>query len=794
MSSFDADEAAPIPPVSEERPRSESPLFTDEAWGSAARGVVLLVLLGMALTVTLRLSLGDAWRYDLLKKNDLPMHDRMVFILQMVGVGVGLGLGAVTAMLVPKLAQRFPPSTFEAWMWFLSPLILLPAPIVIMQHEVWRGRHEELLPIILFGGMLAEFFVHRSIVYRPALVDQWVRRLWDSDTKHAAASPPSERAADETIAGASAPAAVDSSPGKSRTVVPGLGHRALAYVRNNQAFFVVIAAGLAYGIFMSIFTVRWHHKLGTAIFDLGINNNLLFGGLHGHFNESSVIFPEDPAKYLANHVKWGIYSFLPIYVFYPKAETLLVIQSVSMGLGAIPLYLFCKDRLPKWWAAAIAICYLCYYPMHGANFYEMKLVPTAAAFVLMTVWLIDTKRYVWGGIFFLWTMIMREDLPVPLAVVGAVFLLSGRRPFAGLIMTVVAATWFVFLRFRFMNDVGSWWFPNMYKDLWAAPERGFQGVVKTLISNPAFTLKHIFVEKKFWYLMHLLVPLMFLPVRRWYGWAALVPGAILTLLVTDYAPPLMFSFQYVMVWAPYLFLAGAVVLAHTFRLPDGRPRAQAALIAMCLTSAGLSYNYGAFAMRDKALKSGYHKITFDFDEKDQARYRDLQALLKTIPEDATLAATEHVGAHLSSRVGFFTLRRGSHDVTYIVAAKDELSLGKTRRSIYRALQSKEYGLQGRFGEFLVLKKGAPTDKNDEIIDEWHLKRGSRKSRSDADDEEDDDEDEDEDDNSGRSISQRAPALRNENLSKEGDGDKTDQEDDEPDLDEEDAGENDQGME
>src|SRR5690606_10179611 len=265
----------------------------------------------------------------------------------------------------------------------------------------------------------------------------------------------------------------------------------------------------AYGAFMSFYTVRWHQKLGTAIFDLGINNNLLYGGLHGHFNESAIIFPEDPAKYLANHIKWGIYAFLPIYALVPRAETLLVIQSISLGLGAIPLYLFCKDRVAPWWAAAIALCYLAYYPMHGAYFYERKLVPTAAAVVLMSVWGIDTKRYLLGGIVFFWALIMREDMPMPLAMVGGVFLLSGRRPYAGLVMSVSALSWFIFVRFHLMNEVGSWWFPNMYRDLWAAPERGFQSVVKTLVSNPAFTLKHIFVEKKFWYMMHLLVPLMF---------------------------------------------------------------------------------------------------------------------------------------------------------------------------------------------------------------------------------------------------------------------------------------------
>lgn len=715
MSSFDDSEPAVVEPE-QVRANAANPAeisITSEAWGQVARGAALFALLGMALAVTFQLLFGSDWSTGFLQKNKIEMSHRLKLIAQVGAAGGIFATVPVILVLLRKTRRIFLPELIETWAWFLSPLILLPAPLVVMNHSVWTERHKDLLPLILFGGMLAEFFFSKSLTHVPVHAS----RLW------------------AYLCGTRESATVEPASNKGKTIVRWFDGKA--------ALLTVVIAALAYGAFMSFYTVRWHQKLGTAIFDLGINNNLLYGGLHGHFNESAIIFPEDPAKYLANHIKWGIYAFLPIYALVPRAETLLVIQSISLGLGAIPLYLFCKDRVAPWWAASIALCYLGYYPMHGANFYEMKLVPTAAAVVLMSVWGIDTKRYFLGGIFFFWALIMREDMPIPLAMVGGVFLLSGRRPYAGLIMSVSALSWFIFVRFHLMNEAGSWWFPNMYRDLWAAPERGFQSVVKTLVSNPAFTLKHIFVEKKFWYMMHLLVPLMFIPVRRWYGWAALLPGAVLTLLVTDYAPPLMFSFQYVMHWAPYLFLAAPVVLASYLSLPGGRTRAQAMLIAMCLMSLGLSYNYGAFAKRDRSLQSGYHRITFGFSDEERQRYRDLKALLKTIPASATVGATEHAGAHLSSRDKFYTLRRGSHGVTYIVARKKELSLDKTRRTIYQALNIEGYGVAGRFGEFVVLKKGAPQDKNEALIAEWGLHKASKKkSRSRRSSAHDDDEQQD----------------------------------------------------
>ena len=232
-------------------------------------------------------------------------------------------------------------------------------------------------------------------------------------------------------------------------------------------------------------------------------------------------------------------------------------------------------------------------------------------------------------------------------------------------MAAIATSWFVFLRFWLMEEAGDWWFPNMYEDLWSPGERGFRSVLKTLISNPYYTLSHVLVEKKLYYLLHLLVPVMFVPARRWYLWAAFVPGAVITLLVTDYDPPIMFTFQYVMYWAPFLFVAVVLFLAEAARRVDfGPQRAQAALVAVSLASLVLSYNYGAFAAREKSFRSGYHTISFTFSEAEKQRYADLRELITHLPPKASVAATERIGAHVSARRLFYSMRRGTHGADY----------------------------------------------------------------------------------------------------------------------------------
>lgn len=657
-------------------------------WARIGRALCVLALVGMGIGAWIWLTFHVELRQALLEKNELDGPLRVAFLVQLAvsaALGIAAGLGALgfrrPAHASGQLACA---QELEGWAWFLSPLMLTPAAIVFGQHQVWFNEHKTLLPIVLFFGLIAEVLLYQAFTHVP----RPVVRFFAGELPVKNELPP--------------------------------------FVRKHGLLALVLFLGLSYGLFMSMVTVRWHHMMGTATFDLGINNNLIYGGLAGKFNQSTVIFPDDPAKYIANHVKLGLYLFLPIYALFPRPETLLIIQSVILGLGAVPLFLFARRRIPEWTAVILAVAYLCYYPMHGANFTEMNLVPLAAPFIMGLVWALETERFKTAWVLFFVCIIMREDIPLPLAVLGLFFVLSGYRPRSGLAIFAISASWFVILRFKIMTDAGSWWFPNMYEDLWALPFKGFGGVIHTLLTNPTFVLKHIFVEKKLWYILHLMTPLLFLPARRWYLWAAFIPGAIITLLVTSYDPPLMFSFQYVMHWGPYLFLAAVLAIAALGRDADkltgtGEARQGAAAIAVGLVSLALTYNYGAFPQRDGSLSAGYHKIRFHMTPEDVEKLAHVRAVQAMIPESATVATTERLGAHLSSRLGFYTLRRGHHDVDYIVAEKSGLRLDRTKESILEGLTSGDYGVLSREGPFIVFKRGAETEDNEDVISEWNLR-------------------------------------------------------------------------
>ncbi|HEY0467975.1 MAG TPA: DUF2079 domain-containing protein [Polyangiaceae bacterium] len=667
----DRDSEEPPEPVAQDRSQPD-----EDRWGIGSRVLALSALLGSAILVWTQFAFQSRWIADFLENNKLESPDQRGRLVAGFVGGLVLGGAVGSAGLAWLWNKRRSWQLAEQWAWFLSPLIALPIMPIVFRYKPWQNRHQALLLVALVGALVVETLLVRSLASVPESVRVW----WQ-----------------------------------------GVIEQLPVVVRRQGPRTVVIAAALGYALFMSFYFVRWHYKLRTHNFDLSINNNLIYGGLHGKFLESTVVFPTEPGKYLANHAKFGTYLFLPIYALYPKPETLLVLQSFLLGLSALPLYGFARRHVSETMAAAVALVFLCYYPMHSANFSEFQNVPIATFFLFSLVWAAETRRWLICGLATAAALLLREDIPIGVAVIGGFLLLSGYRSFPGFIIATSALTYFVYLRFHVMDDAGEWWYPNMYKDLWADGEKGYKSVIKTLITNPLFVLQKLVVEKKLIYLLHLLVPVAFLPARRWYLWAAFVPGVFLTLLVTNYDPPSLFSFHYVMHWAPYLFLAVPLALEALGKSMDlGVISMRAAATTMVCVSLVLTYNYGAFAARASSLKGGYNFIDFNFEPREAERYARLHSLVELIPDDASVAATETVGPHVSSRVKMFTMRHGPMGAQFVLASSKELKLSRTKPTLKAALESGQYGVVKRVAEFVLLKKGADTSQNQQLVLDWQL--------------------------------------------------------------------------
>ena len=199
----------------------------------------------------------------------------------------------------------------------------------------------------------------------------------------------------------------------------------------------VVGAALFYALYMSRYTVYSHRRFQTYNFDLGQYDNIFWNcaawaplALHAarRIQGLELDLRDTPICRCS--------SCFPSTRFGRNAETLLIMQAFILGLGAIPIYLFAARRFAPLYAAVLAICYLLYPPLHGANFYDFHLQPLAATFVLFTIYFVDARRWVWCIAFVIVPSVSRRHLGRPRharALSGP----NGHRPRAGIVIAVV---------------------------------------------------------------------------------------------------------------------------------------------------------------------------------------------------------------------------------------------------------------------------------------------------------------------------------------------------------------------
>lgn len=470
------------------------------------------------------------------------------------------------------------------------------------------------------------------------------------------------------------------------------------------ALLAAMAGALAYGVFVSVMTIRYHQRLGTAAYDLGGYDNLFFNALHGRPLRGTVAVPSgENWSSLRTHAEFAIYVFLPFYALRPRAEALLCIQAFMVGIGAIPIYLLAARRIGRGGALLLAAAYLLFAPIHSGNFYDFHFQPLGSTLLLWCFYFLDAKRNVLFGLCFAMAIACREDVSLSLGITGLLMIAAGYRPKAGFVIAAISGVYFAFVRFYLMPHFGTWWFQDMYKDLLPAGDESLVGVLKTVVSNPLYTLGTLLTVEKLLHVLRLFLPLAFLPLRRPYLWPGFVPAVLTTILTTRYHPTTDTTFQYIFYWVPFLFL-GTLLALERIRAENGRETYVAAACAVAMATLVTSYQWGVVFQRE-TFASAWGRIELGpLTDNERQRLGFVRALGAMVPPAASLAVSENEAPQVSNRLTLFALKTGTEDADYVLYRKDSGNLGADQANA--ALAAGQYDLVKELGDFALLRRRA----------------------------------------------------------------------------------------
>ena len=430
-------------------------------------------------------------------------------------------------------------------------------------------------------------------------------------------------------------------------------HRILAAV-------AVAAIWATYGIFFSRLSIVNHHAFNTRTIDLGYYDNIFYQSIHGRPLGCSLI----KAGYHGSaHFDPLLVVLSPLYLLYPRAEMLLVLQAVWLGAGVVPVYLIAYEKLGRRApAVALAAMYALYPALHGANMYEFHSLSLLSSILLWLIYFLEKGSQRAYYLVLIPALLCREDVALILCFISVYAIISRRPGFARLGWTTIVVSLLYFAIVKrffmtsadiFMSGKDSLSFAYYYEDL-IPNKNGVAGIIVSVVTNPVFVIKTMVAEPKIVYLLTLFMPLCFLPFLAKTSRVMLGYGLLFTLLATRTA---VFSpaFQYSATLIPFAFALTPIALRQVedSALPaqlglDSRRLATALLGAALMSSLLVSWKFGGY-LENHFFRGGFSRITRGLTPAEKETYAWLDKTVASIPEGASVGTTNKLGCHVSNR-------------------------------------------------------------------------------------------------------------------------------------------------
>jgi uncharacterized membrane protein len=377
---------------------------------------------------------------------------------------------------------------------------------------------------------------------------------------------------------------------------------------------------------------RTYHSFG---FDLGLYNQVFWNTTQGRWFESTMTQANPvPHSQLGDHFTPIFLAVLPFYYLYPHPETLLVVQTAALALGAWPIYLLAKSKLPPGYAVLWVVVYFLFVPLAYMNLYDFHETAFSIAPLGFALYFLERGRRLWFVASLLVTFLVKEEM----ALIGAgfgLYVLLGKRDWKlGLAVLLGSIAAFeVILQVAIPYFAGGRAFPYI-ADRYAAVGGSPVGILRTAATNPVQIVRAVLQAKKVYFLIALFGPVLGLSAIA--GWSAiLVLPTLAYTLLSSYEPQFSFTSQYSAPLIPLIIGTSIIAMA---RVPERARTFVAAGVAA--SSLIFSWAYGDLPYS--------HKFDWSLFQM-QPRYASFVPAFDQISPDAPVSAENGFPSHLSER-------------------------------------------------------------------------------------------------------------------------------------------------
>jgi uncharacterized membrane protein len=153
--------------------------------------------------------------------------------------------------------------------------------------------------------------------------------------------------------------------------------------------------------------LRFEHFLSGKL-DLGNMMQTIWNTAHGRFFQFTDPYSTETVSRLGTHADFLLILLVPLYLLFPSAHTLLIVQAIIVSLGSVVIYLLGRKLFDsKLYSLLFALLFLMNPSVIRSSLYDFHAVVLATTFLLAAWYSGVSKKWGW---FVVWLVRLQGTL------------------------------------------------------------------------------------------------------------------------------------------------------------------------------------------------------------------------------------------------------------------------------------------------------------------------------------------------------------------------------------------------
>jgi uncharacterized membrane protein len=447
---------------------------------------------------------------------------------------------------------------------------------------------------------------------------------------------------------------------------------------------IMIMTIIIYSVVFSYYTILRHYSFRSNAWDLGIIVQSIASTVKGRlFTNNAELYYSPTGSYFGIHFAPILFLTVPFFYIAQTVETILVLQSIVLALGAIPVYFIAlytfKDKLS---ALLLSASYLLNPLLQGINWYDFHTQAFFPLFILSATYFLKRRKTIAYIFFIILTLSTLEQatyfvisyIPYCLYIKmremedSQKSRLYHRRFFAKILFPlttlIIVIMWYM-LSSKIKHIIN----PNPPQEIKAT--RGFKyldisdpvEIPSKVISNPELALKAFQYEifKKIFYIVITFAPTCFLALV---SPISLLPAFLWIFLacLSNWGPYYSLGFQYTAFTLPFTYIAtiDAIRIIYLKEINEIYNMKIIRRLSMIILLVGVILSIFLSPL-SPIHTVGSHEYFRDYGiSMPSIMNEQIISIISRIPNESSILTTPTIFPHLSTNLNAYTIPPINH--------------------------------------------------------------------------------------------------------------------------------------